>query len=59
MSGEIKITLVRSWIGKPKTQKAVLAGMGLKKLNHTVSLKDTPETRGMIRKVDHLVRVEE
>jgi len=59
MSAEITIKLVRSSIGKPSAQRAVLAGLGLKKVNGTVTLKDTPETRGMIRKVDHLVRVEE
>jgi large subunit ribosomal protein L30 len=59
MSAEIKITLVRSQIGKPAAQKAVLAGMGLTKVNKTVTLKDSPETRGMIRKVGHLLRVEE
>jgi large subunit ribosomal protein L30 len=59
MSAEIKITLVRSKIGKPSAQRAVLAGLGLKKVNSTVTLKDTPETRGMIRKVGHLLRVEE
>jgi large subunit ribosomal protein L30 len=59
MSGEFKITLVRSHIGKPANQKAVLNGMGLTKLNKTVILKDTPEVRGMIRKVSHMLRVEE
>lgn len=59
MSGEFKITLVRSHIGKPANQKAVLNGMGLTKMNKTVILKDTPEVRGMIRKVSHMLRVEE
>ena len=59
MSGEFKITLVRSHIGKPANQKAVLNGMGLTKVNKTVILKDTPEVRGMIRKVSHMLRVEE
>jgi large subunit ribosomal protein L30 len=59
MSGEFKITLVRSHIGKPANQKAVLNGMGLNKMNKTVILKDTPEVRGMIRKVSHMLRVEE
>lgn len=56
---EIKVTLVRSQIGKPSAQRAVLAGMGLNKVNKTVTLGDTPEVRGMIRKVSHLVRIEE
>lgn len=56
---EFKVTLVRSHIGKPPKQKSVLNGMGLTKLNKTVVLKDTPEVRGMIRKVSHLVKIEE
>jgi len=59
MSAEFKVTLVRSHIGKPANQKAVLSGMGLTKMNKTVILKDTPEVRGMIRKVSHMLRVEE
>jgi large subunit ribosomal protein L30 len=59
MSAEFKITLVRSHIGKPANQKAVLLGMGLTRMNKTVILKDTPEVRGMIRKVSHLLKVEE
>jgi len=59
MSAEFKVTLVRSHIGKPANQKAVLNGMGLNKMNKTVILKDTPEVRGMIRKVSHMLRVEE
>lgn len=59
MSAELKIKLTRSHIGRPSAQRAVLNGLGLTKLNKTVVLKDTPEIRGMIRKVDHLVKVEE
>lgn len=59
MAAEVKITLVRSHIGKPANQKAVLNGMGLTKRNKTVILKDTPEVRGMINKVSHLLKVEE
>jgi large subunit ribosomal protein L30 len=59
MSAEFKVTLVRSHIGKPANQKAVLNGMGLTRMNKTVILKDTPEVRGMIRKVSHMLRVEE
>lgn len=55
----LKITLVRSPIGFDKTQKATVVGMGLRKIRHTVELKDTPETRGMIHKVRHLVEVSE
>ncbi len=59
MSAELKITLVKSHIGTPANQRAVLNGLGLTKRNKTVILKDTPETRGMIRKVSHLVTVAE
>jgi large subunit ribosomal protein L30 len=59
MSAEFKITLVRSHIGKPAKHRAVLHGLGLTRLNKTVTLKDTPETRGMIKKVSHMLKVEE
>ena len=55
MEKKIKITLVKSWVGRPETQRKVLRGMGLGKVNRTVVLKDTPEIRGMIQKVTHLV----
>jgi large subunit ribosomal protein L30 len=55
----LKITLVRSPIGFNKTQAATVQGMGLRKIRHTVELADTPETRGMIHKVRHLVQVAE
>ncbi|HTM30360.1 MAG TPA: 50S ribosomal protein L30 [Vicinamibacterales bacterium] len=56
---KLKITLVRSPIGFNKTQAATVQGMGLRKIRHTVELADTPETRGMIHKVRHLVQVVE
>lgn len=59
MAGELKITLTRSHIGKLPAQRAVLKGMGLDRTNKTVVLRDTPEIRGMIKKVAHMVRVEE
>lgn len=55
----IKITQVRSVIGRPEKHRRVLKGMGLGKMNRTVELLDTPEIRGMINKVKHLVEVEE
>jgi large subunit ribosomal protein L30 len=58
-AGYIKIKLVRSGIGHPEKHRAVLRGMGLTKVNKVVELKDTPETRGMIRKVSHLLEVME
>jgi large subunit ribosomal protein L30 len=55
---KLKVTLVRSTIGFDKTQAKTVQGMGLRKIRHTVELPDTPETRGMILKVRHLVTVE-
>jgi large subunit ribosomal protein L30 len=56
-TGYVKLKLVRSSIGRTRKHRAVLRGMGLTKLNKVVVLKDTPETRGMIKKVSHLVEV--
>ncbi len=53
------MTLVKSFIGRPEAQRKVLRGMGLGKVNKTVVLKDTPEIRGMIQKVVHLVNAVE
>jgi large subunit ribosomal protein L30 len=55
---KLKVTLVRSTIGFKHNQAAVVRGMGLRRLHHTVELPDTPSTRGMIHKVRHLVEVE-
>jgi len=54
----IKITLVKSAIARPGKHKAIVAGLGLRKLNGSVIRPDTPEIRGMINKVSHLVQVE-
>jgi large subunit ribosomal protein L30 len=59
MAKTLKITLRKSAIGFDKKQKQVVEGLGLRRLNHTVELADTPATRGMILKVRHLVEVEE
>jgi len=59
MAGSVKVKLVRSMIGRPEKHRKVLRGMGLTRLNKTVELNDTPEIRGMINKVSHLVRTEE
>ncbi len=56
---KLKVTQVRSAIGKPQDQRQTLAGLGLKKLRKTVELEDTPSVRGMVKKVIHLVDVEE
>lgn len=57
MAGKIKVTLVKSGIGRPETQKRTLRGLGLTRLNRSVILDDTAEVRGMIRKVSHLLQV--
>jgi large subunit ribosomal protein L30 len=55
----LKVTLVKSTIGFNRTQAETVTGLGLRRLNHTVELADTPETRGMVHKVRHLVTVQE
>ena len=55
----LTITLIRSPIGFNRTQGKTVEGMGLHRIRHTVELPDTPETRGMILKVRHLVTVAE
>ncbi|MGP8153252.1 MAG: 50S ribosomal protein L30 [Smithella sp.] len=55
----LRIKKVKSEIGRPEKHRKVLRGMGLNKLNSTVTLVDTPQVRGMINKVIHLVSVEE
>jgi large subunit ribosomal protein L30 len=56
--GTVKVTLLKSPIGFNRNQAAVVRGLGLRRIRHTVELKDTPATRGMIHKVRHLVSVE-
>ena len=55
----LKVTLLKSTIGFNRTQDKTVTGLGLRRINHSVELADTPETRGMIHKVRHLVTVEE
>jgi len=56
---KVKVTLLRSTIGFDRKQAAVVRGLGLRRIRHTVELLDTPSTRGMIHKVRHLVEVAE
>ena len=56
---KIKITQTVSRIGSTKRQKATLDALGLKKLNRTVEHDNTPQVQGMVRKVRHLVKIEE
>jgi large subunit ribosomal protein L30 len=55
----VKITLLKSPIGFDKNQKAVVTGLGLRRIRHSVTLADTPAVRGMVHKVRHLVEVEQ
>jgi large subunit ribosomal protein L30 len=59
MAETITFTLVKSGIGSTQKVRATLTGLGLTKMNKTITRKDTPELRGMLRKVNHLVRIEE
>ncbi|PLX95998.1 MAG: 50S ribosomal protein L30 [Desulfuromonas sp.] len=59
MADMVKVTLKKSGIGRDVYFTRVLKGLGLTKLNKTVALPDTPEIRGMIRKVAHMVAVED
>ena len=56
---KIKITLTKSPIGAQPRQRKVIEALGLRKMNHSVELEDTPATRGAIKKVSHLVTVTE
>lgn len=56
---KLRITLVRSLIGRPEKQRRTIRALGLGKLNSSVIHEDNPAIRGMLREVQHLVRVEE
>jgi large subunit ribosomal protein L30 len=56
---KIKVTLIKSQSGRLRTHKACVAGLGLRRINHSVEIIDTPENRGMINKVSYLLRVED
>lgn len=55
---KLKITLVKSLIGRPETQRVTVKTLGLKKLNSSVLQEENPQINGMINKVSHLVKVE-
>ena len=57
--GGLKVKLVRSVIGCTRHQRDVVRGLGLRRPNHTVERMDTPEIRGMVSKVSHLVEIVE
>ncbi len=56
---QLKVTLVRSVAGRPQKQREVIKGLGLRRMHSQVVRADSPEVRGMIRKISHLVHVEE
>lgn len=55
---KIRVTQVRSFIGCPEKQRLIIRGLGLRRINHTVELRDTPAIRGMVLHVQHLVSVQ-
>ncbi|HET8860714.1 50S ribosomal protein L30 [Marivirga sp.] len=59
MAKIIKVTQIRSVIGRPKDQKLTIQALGLGRINKTVTKESTPQIEGMLRKVDHLVNVTE
>ena len=54
----LSVTLIKSFYGRLPAHRATVNGLGLKRINHTVELLDTPEVRGMINKVSYLLKVE-
>ena len=54
----VKVTLIKSLIGRTASQKGLINGLGLKKMHQSVELKDTPEVRGMINAVNFMLKVE-
>lgn len=54
----VSVTLIKSFYGRLPAHRATVTGLGLKRINHTVELVDTPEVRGMINKVSYLLKVE-
>ena len=54
----LSVTLIKSFYGRLPAHRATVNGLGLKRINHTVELQDTPEVRGMINKVSYLFKVE-
>lgn len=55
---KVRITQVKSVIDRPKDQKATMVALGLRKINHSVEHESTPQIEGMIKKVEHLLKVE-
>ena len=56
---KVKITQVKSIIDRPQKQKATIQALGLKRMNHSVEVENSAQIQGMIKKVEHLIKVEE
>ena len=56
---KVKVTLTRSVIGRPETQRKTVRALGLRKINSVVELPDNPAIRGQLHKVEHLIKIEE
>lgn len=56
---DLKVTLIKSRYGRLQRHKACIAGLGLRRINQTVTVRDTPENRGMINRISYLLSVEE
>ncbi len=56
---KIRVTQVKSKIGRPESQKRTILALGLKKINHSVEHETTPQVLGMVKKVAHVLKVEE
>ncbi|GHE93817.1 50S ribosomal protein L30 [Thalassotalea loyana] len=59
MAKTVKVTQVKSSIGRLPKHRATLKGLGLRRINHTVELEDTPSVRGMINQVSYMIKVED
>jgi large subunit ribosomal protein L30 len=59
MAKTVKVTQIKSSIGRLPKHRATLKGLGLRRINHTVELEDTPSVRGMIHKVIYMIKVED
>ena len=58
MANTVKVTLIKSMTGRIPNHKLCVKGLGLRRIGHTVEVEDTPSVRGMINKVNYLIRVE-
>ena len=59
MSGQLRVTLVKSMHGRLKKHQACLKGLGIRRIHNPVVVADTPENRGMINRVSYMVKIEE